>query len=171
MRTLFLTSILVFSMAKAESIEKTPETGWSQPVSMWTTEVSVESTDAGGSECLGIWWTDSNGDSLDIGNFAVDPGDTISLMTLVHLEGPEEHLSRIDAFYRCGELDPREWLQTSGFVDLGLLPGNPPGYGWIIGMAYIVPDTPKFLIDTASRHRWNGSLDCGIPLTAAPPCL
>ncbi|MAE71248.1 MAG: hypothetical protein CME06_12375 [Gemmatimonadetes bacterium] len=124
-----------------------------------------------GGECWDTWWAGGGPIWYTPEKYAFCPGDTATLVTFIHLEGPTDNLRRTDAFYRCGETNPFGYVMTTGTIDFGPMPENSPGYGWIVGVGYVVPDRPGISIDSASRLSWNGIFDCGIPLSGPPPCI
>ncbi len=99
-----------------------------------------------------------------------DSGDTLGFVVFIHLEGSTANFLRADAFYLCGTTNPLSFVMTSGRIDFGPRPENTPGYGWVTGIGYLVPPLPSVSFDAASRVDWNGTIDCGVPLSGRPDC-
>ncbi len=113
-----------------------------------------------------IWYTPED--------YCFNEGDTLELAHFVGLYcnlNLAHNLYRIDAFYLCGTSNPGGYVMTSGLIDFGPIPPNQPGYGWILGIGYIVPGV-DVSIDWASRLMWGDAVaDIGIPLSGRPDCV
>ncbi len=168
--TAVLTGVALPGLVVGEEIDlRTSEPISFVPVTQEVQEVRRLGDEGG--ECWDTWWGGGGPIWYTPEQYAFCPGDTATLITFIHLEGPTDNLLRTDAFYRCGESNPMGFLMTTGVIDFGPMPENQPGYGWIVGVGYIVPDRPGLSIDAASRLVWNGIFDCGIPLSGRPPCI
>lgn len=108
-----------------------------------------------------VWYTPEDYDFYE--------GDTIDFV-VYYMPGDYWNLVRIDAFYRCGSTDWRNYLMTAS-TDFGTLPPPPPGYGWITGVGYITPGASGSF-DWASRCDLDGyNLPAGVPLFLRPDCF
>ena len=96
-------------------------------------------------------------------------GDTFANMVFFYAEGDTARLTRIDAFYPCGESDPLAFVGTSGVIDLG---DFHPNYGWMVGLIHAIPSRfPYVELDAVTRLSWGGRTeDCGVPLSGRPDC-
>lgn len=97
-------------------------------------------------------------------------GDTLEVVTFLHMEGETQNFLRLDCIYICGQNNPRNFVMTGGLVDFGLVPEVQPNYGHIFGIAYVIPPLPSLRIDSASRHIWGIRRDYGLPLSGRPDC-
>ncbi len=108
-----------------------------------------------------VWYTPED--------YVFATGDTVELVVF-YVPGSYWNLSRIDAFYQCGETNWRNFLM-SNVTDFGTLPPPPPDYGWITGIGYIAPSM-SLEVDWASRCDMTGyQLPCGVPLGGRPDCF
>jgi hypothetical protein len=124
----------------------------------------VENLDAHGCEIIDMWTADPNGKR----DTTFNVGDVIEFMIFLDPEG--WNCLRSDAFYHCGETNPRKWLYTCT-TDLGKLPPLPPNYGWITGIGCYAPNKPG-RYDWAARIKTSaGQCIGGIPLSGKPPCF
>ena len=141
------------------------------PVTNDVVSVRTDKSDWEQTEGYDSWFADGGGPSwYTPEDYVFASGDTLEVIVFIHLEGATTNFVRIDAFYLCGTVDPFGFVMTSGLIDFGPIPENQPDYGWITGIGYVIPALPSVSIDSASRVLWNGTIDCGVPLTGRPDC-
>ena len=80
-------------------------------------------------------------------------GQILELVSLLELTGPTDDLSRTDAFYFCNETNPMNYLRLFGPWDFGPTPASPPGYGWVVGVGYLITTGVRAELDVASRSQ------------------
>ena len=141
------------------------------PVSNDIVSVRADKATFEQTEWFDTWFADGGGPVWYTPElYTFSSGDTLEVVVFIHLEGATTNFVRIDAFYLCGASNPLGYVQTSGAIDFGPIPENAPNYGWITGVGYVLPALPTVSIDSASRVLWNGTTDCGVPLSGRPDC-
>ncbi len=151
--------LLTLSAGLALAAERAQDSRPLVPVSAHAERARLATFDAAGVDC-----------EIVVGG-GFDFGETLEITTLLDLTGPPDNLLRADAFYFCGQTNPYAFILTSGAVDFGVLPENPPGYVWVVTMGYLINTHATLTLDVGSRLSWNGITDCGFPLSGRPDCF
>ncbi len=141
------------------------------PVSHDVVAVQTDKANWEATEWFDSWFADGGGFVwYTPEDYTFASGDTLEVVVFIHLEGATTNFQRIDAFYLCGTTNPMGFVMTSGIADFGPIPENDPNYGWITGLGFTLGPLPTVQVDAASRVLWNGTIDCGVPLSGRPDC-
>jgi hypothetical protein len=150
-------------------------TGWSYGVGTdydYTTIKYIQEEEE--DHWIDSWTADANGQYWYTPEcYTFKKGQDIACCTSIHLATETERLLRWDAFYFCGETNPKNYI-AHGFSDFGPVPAG----DWILGLFYMTDYIPDKLLplnlDWASKfyrmgpsYRFYG----GIPLSNRPDCF